>query len=106
MSMSFSWTKAALLGLVIAGLIIWVVDQRNRDEIARDHNALVCVTRPYIEQSRLRSVQARDDLREDGPTRERARQAVLSADQFLNGLITIPPHFKCGPLLKDLADGS
>lgn len=65
-------------------------------------NAMVCVTRPYIEASRARSLFVLNNPKETKSRKASAAQAVDSADQFLAGLITTPRHFDCKPFIAKL----
>lgn len=103
---SFSWTKAALIGLVFVILAVWISDQRNRQDVADSVNGIVCVTRPYIQASRERSLQAEQDKTTSQASRDRAHNAVVSSDIFLAGLKTIPRHFNCTPLIAKLTKGT
>lgn len=104
---SLSYTAVAGL-LAVAGVLtvvfaVWISDQRNHRQVAFDHNALVCVTRPYIEGSKARAFQSMNDTKQTPAVRARASNAYVSAEIFLNGLITIPYTFNCKPLLKQIA---
>lgn len=87
--------------LVTAGAVYFVVTKVQQDTDQRV-NAIVCVTKPYIEQSRARSKQASQDKASTPAERARAAQAVIANDQFLAGLLTHPRNYDCGPLLKRL----
>lgn len=91
---------AAILTVIFA---VWISDNRKNHTVAFDHNALVCVTRPYIEGSKARAFQSMHDTSQTPAVRERAASAYVSAQRFLNGLITIPFHFDCAPLIKQIA---
>lgn len=93
---------------IIATGITYVVtrDRANRDRssaqaTAVSHNSIVCVTRPWIEAGRARNIYVRDHD-PSSVKRELARQAVQSADEILEGLITNPVNFNCAPLVEKL----
>lgn len=85
--------------IVSAG--VYYVQRQTSDEIALRHNSIVCVTRPLIEaqEARARFTATHDPL---PARRAQARQAIKDDERFLAGLVTVPPHFKCGPLVKRL----
>lgn len=102
------WTRVVLVNLPLTLLIILFVNDRSNSErrhtqaiFAKDHNALVCVVKPFIKGSKARS-QFNAEHGTTPSARATARQAVKGADQFLAGLVTFPPDFNCGPLVKKL----
>lgn len=86
--------------LMAAG--VWYLTTALIDATDERVNALVCVTKPYIEQSRARSHQAELDKTATKAERARAHQAVIANDQFLAGLLLKPRNFDCKPLLDKL----
>jgi len=96
------WTFV-LFGFAIAitSAVYFVVSKVQQDTDRRV-NAIVCVTRPYIEQSRARSQQTANDTHQTDAERARAQQAVTASDQFLAGLLLHPRGYDCKPLLEKL----
>lgn len=105
--MTVSLSKRRALGLVT---LVWLVGsisggggayylgERSSGEIARDHNALVCVFRSLIIPQRARSVQTADDKTQSDSARKRTRSAIASSDTILRSLITAPRSFDCAKL--------
>lgn len=93
----------AVAGVLTVIFAVWISDNRNHRTLSFDHNALVCVTRPYIEGSKARAFQSMNDTKQTAAVRARAASAYVGAERFLNGLITIPSTFNCKPLLKQIS---
>jgi hypothetical protein len=91
---------ALIVGLIYLGVALRKIDDA-RHQLERRYNGLVCVTRPYIEGSKARAEFTRDHDK-SATRRAAARQAVAGANQFLSGLVPIPPSFPCEPFLKRL----
>lgn len=92
-----------LLGVFLVGLgLVYFVVTKVQEDTDRRVNAIVCVTRPYIEGARARSIQAANDKSQTPAERARARQAIQANDQFLAGLLLHPRNYDCKPLLEKL----
>lgn len=79
---------------VAGGFYLFSVGHANR-EVVNAHNPLVCTFRKYLVQSRARAVQAAKDQTTSAASRKRARAAVVSTDDILRNLITIPRSYHC-----------
>lgn len=104
------WTKVVLVNLPLTLLIILVVNARTDADrhhaerlLALEHNAIVCITVPYA-KGQLARAQFNARHGTTPAARATAEQAATGAEQFLAGLVTIPPSFDCQPLLKKLLD--
>ena len=94
----------AVLGVALMGsaVVYWTLHEASK-RADRRINGIVCVTIPYIKGQRARNLfVATHDT--SAARRASARQAVQGADLFLAGLVPIPVHFNCAPLLKKLAE--
>lgn len=89
------------VAVIVAGAVWYTVTEVQRSTNERV-NAIVCVTRPYIEGGRASSKQAAEDPAVKPAAKARANEAVERADQFLSGLLLEPRDFNCKPLLKKL----
>lgn len=86
------------LSIIATGVVYYVSDARQATQ-ANSTNRLVCVTRPYIRGSLARAVQSAGDVKQPESVRKRAAAAVVANTIFLQGLVTVPAHYDCAPLV-------
>lgn len=70
--------------------------------IARRHNGIICVLRPYFEAAVVRQLASENDVFLPESLRARQHEARVSSQITVRGLVTVPPEFDCAPLLKEL----
>lgn len=91
-------TKVLLISLIIliplCGLG-FALQRQFEQEISRDHNALVCITRKYILAARDRAYVVINNPKSGEVAVKNAVDAVNADNEFLDGLITVPKNHVC-----------
>lgn len=84
-----------LIGVLAVIIALVGVQRQVEQEITRDHNALVCVTRKYLLASRDRAYFIVNDPNASEVAKINAIKSISATDTFLDGLITVPHNHVC-----------